>query len=177
MRWAELVTALLIAALSVYLMWKSGEGPSWNPDAARFDNIGINIDGEGPGSGFWPFWLSAIMLGASLWVVANWFRGATRFATSDEPFLDAYGWRMLLLVGGGLLAFMGLATWIGFYAAIFLFLLYYLLFLGRHSVGLSLAVAVAVPVFAFFFFDVAMRIVLPKGITEPLFVPLYEIFL
>ena len=29
----------------------------------------------------------------------------------------------------------------------------------------------------FFFFDVAMRIVLPKGYSEPLFIPLYDLFL
>jgi hypothetical protein len=32
-------------------------------------------------------------------------------------------------------------------------------------------------VFSFFFFDIAMRIVLPKALTEPLFLPLYDIFL
>ena len=66
---------------------------------------------------------------------------------------------------------------IGFYGAMFLFLIYYLYFLGRHSVTKTLSIAVGVPVFSFFFFDVAMRIVLPKGYLEPLFIPLYDIFL
>ena len=56
MRIAEIVTAILLGILSIYLMWKSGEPPSWNPDVPRFANIGF-IEGEGPGSGFWPFWL------------------------------------------------------------------------------------------------------------------------
>lgn len=177
MKIAELVTAIVIALFSVYLMWKSGQGPSWNPDAARFDNIGINIDGEGPGSGFWPFWLAVIMLIASFGVIFNWVKGNTSFSVSDEPFLDGYGWRMLALVGGGLLGFLGLIEYIGFYGAMFVFLMYYLLFLGRHKFAMSLVISAAVPVFCFFFFDVAMRIVLPKGISEPLFLPLYEIFL
>ena len=62
MRRAEIVTAFILGILSIYLMWKSGEAPDWNPDIARFDNIGL-IDGEGPGSGFWPFWLSFIKIG------------------------------------------------------------------------------------------------------------------
>jgi len=33
------------------------------------------------------------------------------------------------------------------------------------------------PIVSFFFFDIAMRIVLPKGYLEPLFIPLYDIFL
>ena len=177
MRIAELVTAITIAVFSVYLMWKSGQGPSWDPTAQRFANIGINIDGEGPGSGFWPFWLSAIMLLSSFWVMVNWWRRTSPPSQSDEPFLDAYGKKMLLLVGGGLLGFLALIGFIGFYGAIFVFLIYYLAFLGRHSIVPTLLIATGVPVFCFFFFDVAMRIVLPKGYLEPLFLPLYDIFL
>lgn len=91
--------------------------------------------------------------------------------------MDGYSWKMLLLVGGGLIAFLFLIGWVGFYAGIFLFLVYYLKFLGKHPWKRTLLIAVLTPVFCFFFFDVAMRIVLPKGITEPLFLPLYEIFL
>ena len=49
--------------------------------------------------------------------------------------------------------------------------------LGRHRWPLSVAISLATPVITFFFFDVAMRIVLPKGETEFLFYPLYDIFL
>ena len=176
MRRAELVTAVLLGILSIYFMWKSGEGPSWDPEAVRFANIGL-IEGEGPGSGFWPFWLSAAMLGCCVWIVVNWFRRSSPPSRSDEPFLDAYGWKMLLLVGGGLIGFLALIHVLGFYGAILVFLIYYLYFLGRHSITQTLAIAVGVPVVSFFFFDIAMRIVLPKGWLEPLFIPLYDIFL
>ena len=177
MRIAELVAAVAIALFSVYLMWKSGEGPSWDPDAVRFANIGINVNNEGPGSGFWPFWLSAAMLVASLVVMYNWIRKNTPESRSIEQYLDAFGKKMFLLIGGGLIAFLALIEVIGFYGAIPIFLFWYLRFIGRHSISLTLGVAVSVPVFCFFFFDVAMRIVLPKGYLEPLFIPLYEIFL
>ena len=65
MRIAEIVTAVILGIFSIYLMWKSGEPPSWNPDIPRFANIGM-IEGEGPGSGFWPFWLHS-----SCWSVAS----------------------------------------------------------------------------------------------------------
>ena len=68
--------------------------------------------------------------------------------------------------------------WIlGFYGGIVVFLFYYLYFLGRHSIRRTLAISLGVPIVSFFFFDVAMRIVLPKGYLEPLFIPLYAIFL
>ncbi len=54
MRRAEIVTAIILGIFSAYLMWKSGEAPSWDPSVARFDNIGM-IEGEGPASGWWPF--------------------------------------------------------------------------------------------------------------------------
>ena len=43
--------AIVLAIISIYLMWKSGEPVAWNPAAERFDNVRF-IEGEGPGSGF-----------------------------------------------------------------------------------------------------------------------------
>lgn len=175
MRLAELITAIVLGAFSIYLMWKSGEPPSWNPSVGRFANIGF-IEGEGPGSGFWPFWLSLVMLLSCVWIIVNWARQTSPPSQSLKPFLDTEGKRMLVLVGGGILAFLLLIGVIGFYGAIPLFLIYYIRFLGRHSWVTTLSIAVATPVICFLFFDIAMRIVLPKGLTEPLFIPLYAFF-
>ena len=79
MRIAEIVTAVILGIFSIYLMWKSGEPPSWNPDIPRFANIGM-IEGEGPGSGFWPFWLSLIMLGCCV------CRRRTVRLSGDDPY-------------------------------------------------------------------------------------------
>ncbi len=177
MRVAEFVTATLIALASIYLMWKSGEGPSWDPTVKRFANIGINIDNSGPGSGFWPFWLSVVMMVSAFAVLGNALLGKSELSRSRKPFLTHFGLRMMLSVGGALFGFILLIEFIGFYGAIPLFLFYYIYFLGRHSLALAMGIAVAVPVFCFFFFDVAIRIVLPKGLLEPAFLPLYEIFL
>lgn len=176
MRRAEIVTAVILGILSIALMWKSGQPPAWDPSVARFANIGM-IEGEGPGSGFWPFWLSFIMLICCIWIAFNWYRGTSPPSVSDEPFLDLYGQKMLLQVGGGLIGFLVLIHIAGYYGAMFAFLVYYLRFLGRHSWVQTLSVAIGMPVVSFFFFDIAMRIVLPKGYLEPLFLPLYEIFL
>ena len=176
MRRAEIVTAFILGILSIYLMWKSGEAPDWNPDIARFDNI-VLIEGEGPGSGFWPFWLSFVMLICSVWIAINWYRRTSPPSQSDEEFLDGYGKRMLFVVGGGLFGFLILIEIAGFYAAILAFMIYYVRFLGRHSWWATLSIAFGLVIACFFFFDIAMRIVLPKGLSEPLFIPLYELFL
>jgi hypothetical protein len=174
MRRAELVTACVLALFSIYLMWKAGQ-PAWE-GIPWWDNIRY-VRGEGPGSGFWPFYLSAIMLVCSVWIMINWWRRRSPPSRSEERYLDAYGIAMLIKVGGGVTAFIGLVHFLGMYGAMAVFLFYYLFFLGRHSIRLTLAVSLGMPVAMFFFFDVAMRIVLPKGYLEPLFIPLYDIFL
>jgi len=65
---------------------------------------------------------------------------------------------------------------IGVYGAVPLFLIFYMRFLGRHRWLTTGALAASTPVVLFLFFEIALRITLPKGLTEPLFYPLYAIF-
>ena len=165
MRRAEIITAGVLALFSVYLMWKSAEL-----------EIGF-IAGEGPGGGAWPFWLSAVMLVCTLLIALRAVRGQSVPARSTEPLLDRYGKRMLLLVGGGLFGFIALIDIVSMYGAIFLFLIYYLKFLGRHTWRLTMAFAIVVPVAFFFFFEALMRITMPKGLPflEPFFTFMYTL--
>ena len=66
---------------------------------------------------------------------------------------------------------------IGVYGAVPLLLIFYMRFIGRHSWSLTAALAVVFPIVTFFFFEIILTITLPKGLTEPLFYPLYDIFL
>jgi len=165
MRTGEIVTAGVLALFSVYLMWKSAELP-----------IGY-ISGRGPGGGAWPFWLSAIMLVACGLIAVNWWRRASPPSQSEERLLDAYGWRVLMLVGGGIVVFVALIGIISMYGAITVFLFYYMRFLGRHGWALTLTISLTVPIAFFFFFEGAMRITMPTGLsfTDPVFNVLYEI--
>ncbi|MDA1237813.1 MAG: tripartite tricarboxylate transporter TctB family protein, partial [Proteobacteria bacterium] len=131
MRKAEIITAFILGLFSLSIMWKSGEGPSWDPDVSRFDNIGF-IDGEGPGSGFWPFWLSLVMFICCLWIAYNWYKRTSPPSQSEKTFLDATGVRLVLEVSGGLIGFLLLIFVVGFYAAMFVFLIYYIKILGKH---------------------------------------------
>ena len=42
MRRAEIITAFILGIFSLYLMWKSGDPPAWNPSVPRFANIGFD---------------------------------------------------------------------------------------------------------------------------------------
>ena len=155
----------MLALFSIYLMWKSTEL-----------DVGY-IRGEGPGGGAWPFWLAAVMLVCTAVIMLNALRGRTEPSRSEEPLLDNYGKKSLLLVGGGIVGFVALIDIISMYGAMMVFLLYYLKFLGRHSWTLTLSMAILVPVTFFFFFEGLMRITLPKGLPflDPVFTFLGDI--
>ena len=163
MRRAELIMAVVMGAFSLYLMWKSAELPiGWLP-------------GEGPGGGFWPFWLSAGMLLCCVWIAVRWARRVSPPSRSEEPFMDGRAVKLFALNAGALTVTIGLFHVIGAYFAIPLFLIFYLRFLGGHSWRTTGLFAAFTPVVTFLFFEVALLKALPKGYTEPLFVPIYAI--
>ena len=86
MRRGEIITAFILGIFSVYLMWKSGEPPAWNPDVPRFANIGYDESGT-PGSGFWPFWLGVIMLASCIWTGVSWAHTEYRLVSQSKSFL------------------------------------------------------------------------------------------
>lgn len=145
MRRGEFITAGVLAVLSIYIMWKSTELV-----------VGY-IRGEGPGGGAWPFWLSAIMLICTALIAFNAYRRTSPPSQSTEPVLDADGRKMIVQVFGGIFAFVALIGIISMYGAMMVFLFYYLWFLGRHSLRLSLIISITTPIVFFFFFEALAR--------------------
>ena len=165
MRRAELVMALALGVLSAYLMVKSAELPiGWIPR-------------EGPGGGAFPFWLSAGMLVCCVFIVLRWVLRQSPVSRSAELYFNSSARGTVMIVIVALTLMIGSIHIIGIYFAIPLFLLYYVRVIGRHNWLLSLGVSISAPVISFFFFEIALHITLPKGYSEPLFYPLYDIFL
>jgi len=165
MRLAELMMAVVLAIFSAYLMWKSAELPiGWIP-------------GEGPGGGAFPFWLAAGMLLSALWILVRAIRGITPQSRSSEPYFDSQSAVLIGLVIGALVLMVGSIHLVGVYGAIPLFFVFYMKIVGRHSWLQTTAFAIGAPVVTFFFFEILLHITLPKGFTEPLFYPLYDIFM
>ncbi len=163
-RTAELLMAIVMGAFSIYLMVKSAELPiGW-------------IEDEGPGGGTWPFWLSTIMLISCGGILFNWIRKKGAIATSTKVYIESHVLGDVAAVAGALIVTVGLFSFIGIYGALPLFLIFYIRFLGKHSWLLTSTLAVLIPVVTFYFFEITLKIILPKGITEPLFLPLYKLF-
>jgi hypothetical protein len=165
MRRAELIMAVLMAVFSFYLMSKSAELEiGWIPK-------------EGPGGGAFPFWLAVGMLVCSLLIIIRWFRRANEHAYSKKPYMDRQTVALFAIVAGSLTVTIGLIQVVGVYVAIPIFIAFYMRVVGSHRWLISGSIAAAAPVILFFFFEIALKITLPKGVTEPMFYPLYSMFL
>jgi len=162
-RTAELLMAILLALASVAIMVKSAEL-----------NIGWVV-GLGPGSGAWPFWLSTGMLITCIWTIGKWFLRLTPESRSTEPYMTATGFRIIGPTVLALIALLFASHVVGMYLSVLLFLVYYIRIVGRHSWPTTIAISVGAPIVLFVFFDWALRSPLPKGITEPLFYPIYDL--
>jgi putative tricarboxylic transport membrane protein len=160
---AESLIALGIMGLAIYFMIHAARLP-------------IGWDGtRGPGGGAFPFWLSLIMLLAAAGILAKAVAAELR-RPDDRPFFEPGMVGSVVGVSVALAIAIALMPVIGTYLALPLFMLWYLRFFGQNGWVLSLILTLTTPVVLFFFFEVALKILLPKGITEPLFIPLYATF-
>ena len=165
MRIAELVMALAMAVFSLYLMWKSMELPiGWLP-------------GRGPGGGAFPFWLSLGMFLCCVSIILRWMVRASPPSRSTEPYMTARTVKWFLLVAGSLTVMIGLIHVIGVYGAVCWVGDLYVRCLGQHRCEMAWAMAIFTPVAMVCVFEIALTKTLPKGLTGPLFYPLYDIFL
>lgn len=159
---ADRIIAASIMMLSVYFMWHATVLP-----------IGWNGMTGGPGGGAFPFWLSVIMFCSAGGILIRSFRGHNANA---GRFFDPETLSSVIKVTVSLIVTIALIPWLGSYIALPLFLFWYLRIFGGHGWALTGSLTLLTPLFLFFFFEVTLKILLPKGMTEPLFIPLYATF-
>ncbi len=164
-RSAEILVAVILAIISAGIMWKSAEL-----------NIGW-VKGSGPGGGAWPFWLGVGMLVTSIWTIIRWFRRVTPQSRSNEIFISADTLAIVGPVVVGLVLLLIGTHIIGMYLAVFLFMIAFVRFLGRHTWTMTISLAISAPIVMFCLFEWALNSPLPKGLSmfEPLYYPLYDL--
>ena len=140
---------LALAALLAYDNWRTGMG--WAP--------------EGPEAGYFPFYLSVMLAGASLYGLVY---ALVSGAASDETFVTRDQLRRVMQVFVPTLLFCLLMQWLGLYVASFLLIAGFMMFIGRIAAWKSLLTAFLFSLIMFVTFQVAFDVIMPKGPLEAL---------
>jgi hypothetical protein len=157
MRVLNLLTASVLMLLSAVVI----------NDALR---LGIGWGSEGPQSGFFPFWLAALLAAISAVLLLQGFLDRSR-----KPFVT---WERFVPVLKVLLPLTGFIVltdppgpWpgLGLYVAAGLYLGFYMRWVGRHHWGTVVALALAVPILTFVVFETWFLVPMPKGPVETWF--------
>jgi hypothetical protein len=139
-----------LAGLLGYDNWRSGAG--WAP--------------EGPEPGYFPFYLSIMLGGASLYGL-----GYVLFARTGagEPFVTRDQFRRVMQVFVPTLLFCAATQWLGIYVASFLLIAGFMWVIGRIALWKSLLTGFLFSLIMFVTFDVAFDVLMPKGPLEAFF--------
>lgn len=149
----EAATSLLLAGIGAAAMW----------DSRR---IGAGWGAEGPQSGYFPFWLGAVLLAASLGNLALALRGARRPSKGNGLFVT---WPQLRLVLSVLLPtaiYVAAIPFTGLYAASAALVAWFMIRLGGFRWWVAAASGVATALVAFVVFETWFLVALPKGPIE-----------
>jgi len=152
-RTIDIATSLVLlafAALLAYDNWRTGM--SW--------------DATGPQAGYFPFYLSLVLAGASVYGIVKEI--IARRAAS-EPFVRREQLHRVLQVLAPTVAFCVLMQWLGLYLASFVLIAGFMVFVGRIAWWKSLLTSFVFSAAMFMTFEIAFDVLMPKGPLEALF--------
>src|SRR6478735_11065812 len=152
-RSVEISVSLLLLALAVTL---------------GFDNwrTGIAWDSTGPQAGYFPFYLSVILGGASLYGLVTAFLSRKEAA---ERFVTQAQLRRVMAVFVPTALFCLVTQFLGLYVASFLLIAIFMRMVGKIALWKSLLTALVFTAVMFVTFDVAFGVIMPKGPLEAAF--------
>ncbi|HEY6381317.1 MAG TPA: tripartite tricarboxylate transporter TctB family protein [Pseudolabrys sp.] len=152
-RTVETVVYLLLMALALLLAfdnWRTGMG--WASD--------------GPQAGYFPFYLSVILVAACVYGLASIFVSRLDegkvFVTRDQL-------RRVMQVFVPTFLFCLFVQWLGIYVASFLLIAGFMWMVGRIALWKSLLTSFVFSMAMFITFDIAFDVIMPKGPLEALF--------
>src|SRR5438105_4348242 len=152
-RTIEIAVALLLLALAV---------------ALGYDNwrTGIAWDSTGPQPGYFPFYLSVILGGASLYGLVAALLSRSEAA---ETFVTRAQLRRVMAVFVPTLLFCLATQFLGLYVASFFLIAGFMRLVGKIALWKSLLTALVFTAVMFVTFDVAFDVIMPKGPLEAAF--------
>ena len=152
-RTVEIVVSLLLLALAALLGYDN-----WR--------TGIGWDSTGPEPGYFPFYLSVILAGASLYGLV---RAALSRELAAETFVTQAQLRRVMAVFVPTLLFCAVTQFLGLYVASFLLIAGFMRLVGRIAWWKSLLTALVFTAIMFVTFDIVFDVIMPKGPLEAAF--------
>ena len=152
-RTADIVTSVVLLALAALL---------------AFDNwrTGMSWDATGPQAGYFPFYLSVLLGGASLY---GRVKEILARHGESEAFVRRAQLHRVLQVLVPTIAFCLLMQWLGLYVASFLLIAGFMVLVGRIAWWKSLLTGLVFSAAMFVTFEIAFDVLMPKGPLEALF--------
>ena len=123
---------------------------------------GINWGAEGPRAGFFPFYVSLVVLISCAVNVGSVLTGTDR----GQLFAEWGQLRQVLSVLVPTIVYVALVPYIGIYVASALLIAFFMRVFGRYGWIVTAAVSVAVPILTFLMFESWFLVPLPKGPLE-----------
>ena len=148
MRTADLITASVLILLGGLVLF----------DASR---LGIGWSSDGPQSGFFPFWLSLIMVVSCSMIMLQETSKASR-----GPFVTRARFAPVLKVLWPAVAAVVIMQFVGLYVASALYMGFYMRWVGHHSWRAVLALSIGIPLVTFLVFEEWFLVPMPKGPLE-----------
>jgi putative tricarboxylic transport membrane protein len=149
-RTVDVVVSLLLLALALTLGYDN-----WR--------TGIAWDSTGPQAGYFPFYLSVILGGASLYGLVTTYLARRE---PSETFVTRAQLRRVMAVFVPTLLFCLAMQFLGLYVASFLLIAAFMRIVGKIALWKSLLTAFVFTAIMFVTFDIAFDVIMPKGPLE-----------
>jgi hypothetical protein len=152
-RTMDVVVAAILMAVGALVMTGSYE-------------LGAGWSSNGPESGYFPFYIGAlIFLSSTVTLLLTLFS-----KTPDRtPFVEREQFKRVLQVLVPSIVFVGAIDYIGIYLAGGLFIAFFMWWLGKYPLPTVAIVSVLIPLALFLIFEVWFLVPLPKGPVEAFF--------
>lgn len=127
--------------------------------------VGTGWADDGPRSGYFPFYIGCLLLGASGWIFV---KQLLRWAGDDTEFAERSQIVQVVAVLVPMLVYVAAIFPLGIYLASAALIVYFMRHFGKYRWRVTLPVAIGVPLFFFGIFERWFLVPLPKGPFERL---------
>jgi len=150
--WVDAIVALVLLAVGIVVIFESRRlGSGWTSD--------------GPGSGYFPFWIGVILLISAVGILYQALISKDR---NTEVFVDRVQIRRVLSVLLPATVYVFMVGLLGLYVASAIYIALFMIILGKYSRVKSVLVALIVNTVFFLMFEVWFKVPLFKGALDPL---------